>query len=468
VKNGAVQSRFILLLAVTFLLTIGAAGCAHYPTNERLEKYDPDYGYRGKNMRDPARGGDLYLSLSFSGGGTRAAAFAYGVLEGLKNTEVVLNGKKTRLLDNIDAIAGVSGGSFTAAYYGLFGDRIFEDFEQKFLKKNIQRELGTGILFNPYNWGRLFSPYYDRSDLLAEYYDKHVFDGATFGDMMKRKGTMVIINATDMVHGTRMAFTQESFDMLCSDLSSYPVSRACAASSAVPILMSPITINNYAGTCGYMLPGVLKKAFEEQKLSSRQFDLANNIAPFLDSRRKPYIHLIDGGVADNLGIRAMLEKVTILGDAWKSLQAGGLPGVHKVVIVIVNAETEIDTAWDRKASIPPFVAMLDAYSSITINRYNVETVALLKEVIPRWVDEIRRGRCQEGTIDTSPGACGDIKFYVVEVKFDIIEDESERFYFKRLPTSFFLESPDVDKLRGAAQKLLFESKEFQRFLKDME
>jgi NTE family protein len=61
------------------------------------------------------------LILAFSGGGTRAAAFAYGVLEELAATPVVLGGRPRRLLDEVDLISAVSGGSFTAAYYGLYG-----------------------------------------------------------------------------------------------------------------------------------------------------------------------------------------------------------------------------------------------------------------------------------------------------------------------------------------------------------
>ncbi len=451
-----------------FFLFIGLTGCAHYPVNVPLAKYDPDYGYKGKNVRAPDKKEKLLLSLSFSGGGTRAAAFAYGALEGLRKTEVTLQGKKVRLLDEVDAISAVSGGSFTAAYYGLFGDRIFIDYEEKFLKKNVQGDLTKGMLFNPVNWGRLFSAYYDRSDLAADYYDKNVFEGATFGDMLKRKGPQIYINATDMIHGTRVAFTQDSFDMFCSDLSPFPVARACAASSAVPIVLSPITLRNYAGTCGYQMPEVLKKAMELRELPNRQFDLANNLLPFLNSEKKPYLHLIDGGVADNLGLRVMIEKIAILGDAWKTLQASGVAEVEKVVIILVNAETEIDTKWDRQESIPPFAAMLDSFSSISISRYNVETVALMRETIPRWADEIRRGRCASGEIDTSPGGCGDIRFYVVEVKFDALKDKAERSFFKRLPTSFSLEPDEVDKLRDVAQRLLAESKDFQQLLKDLQ
>jgi len=246
----------VSLVAVLLILT----GCAHYPTNEPLKRYDPDYGYRGKNVIPPEQKSDeILLILSFSGGGTRAAAFSYGVLETLRKAEVTIGDKKGNLLHQVDAITGVSGGSFTAAYFGLFGERIFEDFEEKFLKADIQGALTRRLLFNPLNWAKLFSAYFDRSDMAAEYYHEHIFERATFGDMMKRRGPMVFINATEMTLGTRMAFTQDSFDALCSDLSNFPVARACAASSAVPIVLTPISLKNYAGTCQYTMPWGLEQ-----------------------------------------------------------------------------------------------------------------------------------------------------------------------------------------------------------------
>ena len=150
-------------------------------------------------MATPGSSKELVLYLTFSGGGTRAAAFAYGLLEELRETEVTINGQTRRLLDEVDAISAVSGGSFTAGYYGLFGDRIFDTFESNFLKKNIQGALTRRILLNPFNWVRLVSPTFDRSDLAAEYYDKYVFEKGTFGDIAARKGPMILINATDMV-----------------------------------------------------------------------------------------------------------------------------------------------------------------------------------------------------------------------------------------------------------------------------
>lgn len=470
-KRGAASPsaplRMLPWICSLFFL-FAASGCAHYTINKPLQQWEPGGGYRGRNFQERGNDDELLLLLTFSGGGTRAAAFSYGVLEALKDTEVTIHGTRRRLIDEVDWISGVSGGSFTAAYYGLFGDRIFEDFETRFLKKDIQGDLAKATLANPVNWAKLGSPYFDRSDLAAEYYDRHVFNGGTFGDIMAHGGPMIVINATDMTHGTRFSFTQDAFDVICADLSRFPVARACAASSAVPIVLSPITLRNYAGRCGYQMPPALAQAMVPPRdVSSRRFDLANNMLPFLDSKKKPYIHLVDGGVADNLGLRAALERVTLMGDAWATLKYAQQEKVRKIVFVLVNAETEIDPKWDRSEKIPPFGAMLSSYSSIAISRYNMETVALLSESFPRWADEIRRGRCGSGKISTEPGSCGDIEFYLVQVRFDALDDEAERTYFKRLPTSFVLKPEEVDKLRDAAGRILANSRDFQRLRRDL-
>ena len=467
-KTGVSGDLKKILLPVAFILWAAvAASCAHYPVNEPLKQVEPQSGYRGKFMGAPGNSENLALYLTFSGGGTRAAALSYGVLEELKKTEVVVDGKRRRLLDEVDAISSVSGGSFTSGYYGLFGDRIFEDFESKFLKKNIQGGLSARMFFNPINWFKLSSDTFDRSDLAAEYYDKHVFEGGTFGDIAARKGPMIMMNATDMTHGLRIAFNQDAFDVICSDLSRFPVARAAAASSAVPMLLSPISVRNYAGTCGFKIPVGFEEALRGRATSERQLFLANNIAPFLDSQKKPYIHFVDGGVADNLGLRAVLDRVVGRGSIWETIKETPIKNVHKVVFIVVNAETQPDTKWDRSEGIPGVGAMMSSFSSIGIERYNEETIALLKESVKPWADEIKAQRCKGGTLSTASGSCGDIVFYVVEVKFDALKDDAERMYFKRLPTSFKLAPEQVDKLREVAHRLLVNSDEFQRLLRDL-
>src|SRR2546430_14540126 len=177
---------------------------------------------------------------AFSGGDTRAAALDYDVLEDLTRTGVGPPSQQHRLLDEVDLIPPVSGGSYAAAYYALWGDRIFSDFEPQFLKKRVQNALRLRILA-PWNTVRLFSPTFNRSDLAAEYSDQLLFKGATFGDLAARPGApFLIINATDLTSGARFEFTQDQFDFLQSDLSHFPIARAVAASSAFPVLLSPV------------------------------------------------------------------------------------------------------------------------------------------------------------------------------------------------------------------------------------
>ena len=202
-------------------------------------------------------------------------------------------------------------------------------------------------------------------------------------------------------------------------------------------------------------------------VSERQFYLANNFSVYLDSEKKRYIHLVDGGVADNLGLRAVLDRVMLRGSVWGSVNRTPAEKVQKVVFIVVNAETEPDTKWDRIERIPPFGVMASAYSSIAIERYNEETLALLKESVKSWADEIKIKRCKGGAVSTARGSCGDIEFYVVEVKFDALRDETERKHFKRLPTSFKLSAEEVDKLRDVAHRVFDESEEFQKLLGDL-
>src|SRR5215471_2955899 len=81
-------------------------------------------GYRLASLNGNQTPETLVL-LSFSGGGKRSAAFGYGVLKGLRDFPVTVGGRQNRLLDEIDMMASVSGGTFPAAYYALHRDKIF-------------------------------------------------------------------------------------------------------------------------------------------------------------------------------------------------------------------------------------------------------------------------------------------------------------------------------------------------------
>ena len=62
-----------------------------------------------------------------------------------------------RVIDTVDVITGVSGGSFTALAFGLYGEKLFDNYEPRFLKRNVQGTLIARAL-NPFNWPALAPP----------------------------------------------------------------------------------------------------------------------------------------------------------------------------------------------------------------------------------------------------------------------------------------------------------------------
>jgi NTE family protein len=122
------------------LLILLLSGCAAiYPVNPPLTHIDENTAYNYQNVTGESdKSNKVLLMLAFSGGGTRAAAFSYGVLKELSETPIGQEGHKHPLSDEVDVITSVSGGSFTAAYFGLYGDRIFKDYEHDFLRRDVQ------------------------------------------------------------------------------------------------------------------------------------------------------------------------------------------------------------------------------------------------------------------------------------------------------------------------------------------
>jgi len=465
--------RFSLLLAI---VTLGLSACAHYPVNRPLEQYDTNRGYRFQNLAAPNNSNSLFVILAFSGGGTRAAALSYGVLKQLKELpSIVWEGEQRSLLNEVDVISSISGGSFTAAYYGLYGERTFVDFKDRFLYRDVEGALKRK-LFSPVTWVRLMSPTFDRIDLAAEYYDKEIFDHATFGTLVERnQRPYLLINATDMTMGARFEFTQNQFDPLCSDLTSYPVARAVAASSAFPVLLSPITINNYTGSCNFREPQWVAYALRDRETTSRRFLDASLLRSYEDAGERPYLHLLDGGIADNIGLRGPLQALTTTDSPWSLLGMINRKQVRKVVVIVVNAKTEPDSDLDRKESSPNLKEVLMAVATAPMDNYSFDTVALLVDSINQWQqDEKARQDCSEVLRQGCPGAemsggpLPSIDFYPVAISFDSLADPDERHFFKNLPTSFTLPAETVDRLIAVGGRLLMESPDFQKLLNDFQ
>ena len=379
-----VHSNKFFLFIVALAAFICAACAAQYPLNPKQE-------FLQEPERDLEPAGHQLLIVSFSGGGTRAASLAYGTLEALRQIELPersgpgSEGPSRTMLDEISVIFSVSGGSFTAAYYGLYGKQIFDDYREKFLTRDVQGELRHRFL-NPLHWPRLWSPRFGRSDLAQEYYDEILFHGATLADMERGSSPHVAILATDMTDGIAIPFTRSGFRLICSDFTKFPVARAVAASSAVPGPLSPVILKNYAGSCGLEKPDWIRRALEQSDPTSRKYQMAKSINTYLDHRQKPYFHLVDGGVSDNLGVRAILDKIMIKGGLREALENAEAAGIRRIAFIIVDAEVSAKPSWSL-GDIPESGTVLDVSSTVMVNKYNFEMLDLLRRTIKDWQTE---------------------------------------------------------------------------------
>ena len=465
--------RMLSLLVLASLLLL--VGCAHRPINPPITHADPNAGYRFVTRPQYSTDNENLVILAFSGGGTRAAAFSYGVLEFLRNTEVVgPKGKKSRLLDHVGVITGVSGGSFTALAYGLYGDKLFDDYQQRFLKRDVQGEILSRTL-SPTYWPSLWSSGWGRSELAADLYDEILFNGATFGDLDHGKGPLIIASTTDISTGARLTFTQGTFDVLCSDLNAVRLSRAAAASSAVPVVLTPITLNNYGGTCGYSPPAWLKPfvgSVEPPRPAARVTRHVKEEEEFQDSVNRPYIHVVDGGVSDNLGMRSVLDSLEILEALHLIGQPTPLDHVRRIIVFVVNSVSSPKTEWDKSESPPGTLDILMKAAGVPIDHYSFETTELLRDKQAQWqaMRQIRESPAFVANKDAAVSAAlrtPDATIYAIDVSFTALRDKAELEYLNELPTSFSLSGEAVDRLRAAAGKIIMASRDFKRLLQDV-
>lgn len=440
-------------------------GCtAHYPINDPYSPSSDAAPPPSLPHADAGRSDTLLVGLAFSGGGTRAAALSYGVLEVLADANILIDGRERRLLDEVDVISSVSGGSFTAAYYGLFGDRIFEEYPERFLYRDVQGHL-TWSLFSPISWVKLGSGQFDRSDLAAEYYDEILFEEKTLGDVVARGGPRLNINATEIALGAQFTFDPAQFALICSDYESFPVSRAVTASSAVPILFSSVILRNYAGSCPVAIPPWARAAAQDPDRNSRARHLLEQMERYEDSEEMPYLHLFDGGLTDNLGVRPFLNRLTLAGGSWDLAKAMSVADVHKMLVIVVNAESEMDVDFRQSNFDLSLGDAIMASTSIPLNEYTFDSLSLVRLSLDALAEDLVQHRCADwAATRSSTAGCDDFEVYFVEVDFDELADEKERQSLKHLPTSFYLPPEQVDGLRAAAREIMGESEAFQQFL----
>lgn len=469
------RAQFKSLLLILFCCALSA--CATRPVNPPIDNLPAEKVYSFERKGDQTAHKNTLVALAFSGGGTRAAAFSYGVLEALRKTEFVnAQGERSRLLDHVDVITGVSGGSFTALAYGLYGDKLFDEYESRFLKRNVQGEL-IARSFNPLNWGDLASTGWGRSEMAANLYDEILFNGATFADLDRKDGPVIAVSSTDLATGYRILFTPSNFDALCSDLGSFRLARAAAASSAVPVVLSPLTINSYGGRCGKHMPSWFAPFVgiaNPPRPAARALERIRELQGFMNDG-DPYLHLVDGGISDNLGLRGGLDVFNTLEALREAGYKTPLDRVKRIIVVVVNSVSAPKTNWNKSEDPPGTLSILVKAAGVPIDRYSNEQIEALRDIEARWqqMRDVRDLPAVKGIGKKNSNASleairrvPDAKLYTIDVSFAGVPDPEERDYLNELPTSFVLSDEAVDRLRAAAGTALLNSPDFKRLVID--
>lgn len=461
------------MLVIASLILI--SGCAHYPDNPKLAQIAPASGYRYSVVRQQPTNDKPFVILAFSGGGTRAAAFSYGLMEELKLVEYnAPSGAKRRLIDDVEIISSISGGSFTSAYYALFPERFFSDFPEKFLYRDIEMGLVWRLL-NPYNWWRLASSDFSRIDMADEYYNNTVFDEKTFADLLtkpKGSGPFLVLNATDIGITHRFEFTQDQFDLLCSDLSGVAVSRGVAASSNFPVAFAPLTLDIHKEPCG-KLPDWTGVALDPEKNPKRRVAEASAVLSYREPDRL-FAHLLDGGLSDNLGLRGPYQAVTTTDSAWSVLRYASLDKLGRLMVIAANAKTTKPRSWDKKSSPPGIGAVLDIALNGPMDDVSADSIEKVEDhfdymkQLSSTVDacnKLMTKNCPSAPQITNPITTD---FTFSELTFDNLPDIHLRRCLQQLPTSFALSEKTVDLLRVVGGYLLMNSTDFVSGMKRLD
>ncbi|MFM2067858.1 MAG: hypothetical protein RLZZ584_2767 [Pseudomonadota bacterium] len=400
--------RIAAVMAGT-LLACGLGACGFLPVNVSTNDVDPlavasqalpepaasaQASFRVRAVRhagpcdgespvvdDPKRQKDALVLMALSGGGSRAALFSAQVMLEMQKMQLGIDGKASNLLHEVDAISSVSGGSLPAAYYAISHDphqpcagmsrRVWDEPTVTELMTNNYLGRWFGNLFWPGNVLQFWLTAFDRTDIMAQTLSDNLYDKVPGGvdltmAQLNPLRPNLILNATvgsrsddaRLPFGSIFTFTAEDFGRIASSIDSYSVGRAVMATATFPGAFNFMTLCDYAW-----------KKSEYRSRSCRDRD---------DPR---YLHLFDGGNADNLGLTSLKRVI------WSTLDKGEQPHLPRSKLVVLVVDSFIDS---RGAS-PQVANPRGALDYLIDTNFIDATDVLLESNRRRLIHEFDRG-----------------------------------------------------------------------------
>ena len=416
---------------------------------------------------DPTAGDDVVVGLAFSGGGTRAAAFSYGVLQELDQTTVRTRNGTHSLLSSVGFVSGVSGGAITAGYYGLKKRAALADFREKFLIRNAEEGLSTSV--DPVSLVKALGGGVNDIHTFSRWLDKNLFEGATFADFRKTPGPRVWINASDIYNRTPFIYGEATFIALCSDLSQYPIAEAVAASAAVPILFTPMVIKAYPKECTDQPPDWLRKAHENPNAPPMLKGFADALYNYHEGGSK-YVKLFDGGLVDNFGLSGFTVSRLSARSPHEPLSPEQAVRLKRLVVILADAGRAPAGEWVQTLEGPSGMELINAASDTALQASVRASYTAFERIMADWQRQITAWRCGLSEPQRKRfGApanwnCRDIKLMVSRVAFDQLGPERAKM-LNAVDTRLKLPADQVDAVIAAGHDALRANPTFRDFLK---
>jgi NTE family protein len=453
-------------------LAVWLAGCSGLgPRSEPLN--EPIAGSAenafAATRTDPTANEDVVLGLAFSGGGTRAAAFSFGVLQEVEGTRIASRTGSHSLLDRVAFVSGVSGGSVLTAYYGLKKRAALEDFRERFLIRNAEDGLSTSI--TPVNLVRALGGGVNDSGTFSRWLSQNLFDGATFADFRKTPGPQVWINASDIYNRTAFVFGESAFIALCSDLATYPIADAVAASAAVPIVFTPVVIKAYPQQCEDKTPAWAVRARHNPNAHPMLRHFADALYGYRSGTTK-YVKLLDGGLVDNFGLSGFTISRLSASKPYEPLAPDQAVRLRRLMIIIVDAGRAPSGDWVQTVEGPSGTELIMAAADTAVAASVNAGFTAFERSMADWQRELVGWRCglpaeQRAKYGAGPNwNCRDIKFYVNRVAFDQLGSERAKL-LNAVDTRFKLPTDQVDMVIEAGRDALRINPGFRAFLQSV-
>lgn len=444
------RSHLVVFLALACLL----AGCAApdtRPTNTPLGLVTGSIP-----ASSPARGGDVAIVLTISGGGARSASFGYGVLASLAQTPSTVAGRS--LADDVAVAAGVSGGAMLASYFALHGPAGLPGFRRDFLARNAEASLRTSL--SPTNLLRGYRGGVNDRNGLPPWLDANLYHGATLGMLDRLGRPRLVIHATDLYNRAPFIFDRTSFAAICSNFDDYPLAYAVAASAAVPVAFAPITLRNYRSSCpadAEVVPAAGAKAdIRAQSLVEQQYREA------LDRYRSAgdlnFLKLYDGGLVDGIGTSALLHLLNR--GAPEPLPAETASRVRHLLFIVVDASTRLGGNLSETSDSPYAKDAIVAATDALMNIPNLQSFDELRRRLPSWRRELMRWRCRGTTHLT----CRDLDVAIIRVALADVQEPAMARRILALHNTLALKPEDTVFLSDLGSSLLARQPGYQRFL----